>query len=136
MRYTDDNGKLTQKIYKPFLERIAKNVNDMLADPKQFKAEITTERPMTRDRLARELMNQDHQAATITMKEHYDMMNGQHKWLLSIVEVVRRQLVNHGVAISNLAQKTIEEQWELITRTIKAPRVASDTKHLTGFYKT
>lgn len=78
MRYTDDSGKVNQRLYKPFLERIAKNVNYMLANPKQFKAQITSERPMTRDRLARELMNQDLESTTITMREHYDIMSSQH----------------------------------------------------------
>ena len=113
MRYTDDGGKVNQKLYKPFLERIARNVNCMLANPKQFKAQITNDRPMTRDRLARESMNQDLESTTITMREHYDMMNSQHTSLLSIVEVVRRQLVNHGIAISNLAQNINHDLWEL-----------------------
>lgn len=113
LRYTDDQERVSQKMYKPFLERIASNANYILANINKFKGEITTERPMTRDRLARDLMNRDYESDTISMRDHYDMMCSQQTLMLGAVEVVRRQLVNHGIAISNLAQKTSTEQWEI-----------------------
>ena len=68
---------------------------------------------LTRDRIADELMNDDKLTATTTMAEHTGMIRAQQAHLLGAVEIVRRQLVNHGIAISNLAERTFGQRWEL-----------------------
>ena len=68
---------------------------------------------LTRDRIADELMDDDKLTATITMAEHTGMMRAQQAHLLGAVEIVRRQLIRHGIAISNLAERTFGQRWEL-----------------------
>lgn len=61
-------------------------------------------------------------AETISMADHYTMMNSQQTSLLGVVEVVRRRLVAHGVAVSHLAQKVMDDKWEascIVTELIK-----------------
>ena len=58
-------------------------------------------------------MTSDDRSTTLTMEEHAMMMSAQQTHLLSVVEAARRQLVAHGIAISNLAEKTIHQPWEV-----------------------
>ena len=58
-------------------------------------------------------MSEDDRFNTLIMEEHAAVMKAQQAYLLSIVEAARRQLVAHGIAISNLAEKTIHQRCEV-----------------------
>ena len=45
--------------------------------------------------------------ATISMAEYFSMMSAQQALLLGVVEVIRRQLVTHRIAISNLEERKL-----------------------------
>ena len=109
LKYDDDAGRINKQTYKPFLERIASNVNHMLANIGKYRDLITNDKPMTRDRTVRDLMNRDQNAETITMAEYWNLMNAQQTLLMGLVDVVRGKLVAHGIAISNLA---VNDKWE------------------------
>ena len=112
MKYVDDKGRVSKTSYGPLLERIAYNVSAMIAN--RNKAQISNDKPMTRERIADGLMNGDERMATITMAEHSGMMKAQRALLLGAVEVTRKQLVNHGIAVSNLAEKTFNQRKDIL----------------------
>ena len=111
LRYDNDGDRVAKANYKSFIERISYNVSTMIAN--RGTTEITNDRPMTRERIARDLMNSDDRTPYITMEEHSTMMNAQQTSLLGTVEVMRRLLVAHGIVISNLAERTLTQRWEI-----------------------
>lgn len=65
-----ETDRVTKIDYKPFLERIARNVNILIAN--RNKTSILDEKAL--------MMNEDAESATITIKEHASMMKAQHAY--------------------------------------------------------
>ena len=122
----------TKQIYKPLLERIQSNVSHMLANIGKYKDLITNEKPMNRDRASRDLMNCNQNDETITMAQHWAMMNAQQTLLLEAVEIIRKKLMAHGIAISNLANKALNDKWEascLVAELVKTIEKKEDPRY-------
>ena len=107
LKYDNHLGRVIKASHKSFLERTSHNVSTMIAS--ECTTKISNEKPMTQERILRKLMNGDRRTSSITMEGHSIMMNAQETWLLSTVEVTRRQLVAHGIAISNLRERRRHE---------------------------
>ena len=75
MKYIDDAGRVPKTFYRPLLEGISHNVSAMIAN--RNKAQISNDQPMTRERIADELMGSDGRMISITMAEHTGMMRAQ-----------------------------------------------------------
>ena len=54
MKFVDDAGKVPKTSYRPLLERLSHNVSAMIAN--RSKAQISSDKPMTRERIADERM--------------------------------------------------------------------------------
>ena len=112
LRYHEQSDRVLKAVYKAFLDRVAHNFNAMLAH--KSMVEISNDLPITRDRMARALMNADDRAQTITMEEHADLMNAQYTWLVRAVEVVRRSAAESVYLLPHLIEmrdNTIESCW-------------------------
>ena len=92
--------------------KTAHNVNTLLVN--RHEVLFSKENPMTRTRISNALMNEDDRFITIIVEEHSVILSTQYAYLMSAVEIARRKLVAHGIAISNLAEKTIHQRWEVI----------------------
>ena len=108
LKYTEKGRRVSKTSYKPFLKRILHNVNTLLTN--KNKAEIFYENPITREQIAKDLMNSDDRSKTITIKQYFTIISAQQTLLLSTVDAARRHLVEHKIAISNLAETTIHQR--------------------------
>ena len=71
----DAAGRVPKTSYRPLLETISQNVSAMIAN--RSKPQVTNDKPITRERIADNLMHSDGRMATRTMADHADMIKAQ-----------------------------------------------------------
>lgn len=71
----DAAGRVLKTSYRPLLETISQNVSAMIAN--RSKAQVTNDKPITRERMADKLMHSDRRMATRSMADHAGMIKAQ-----------------------------------------------------------
>lgn len=108
-----EKDKINKNVYKEYLGMITANLATMSATKNVDMKKATHQDPLTAQGVATKLQGGMANKLLISHDEHSRVLSQQATFFASTVDTVRRELVQYGLVVSNLADETKRQRSEI-----------------------